>query len=88
MQAATKASTLGSGCLLAGVAIQLADFPSLVRATAQGFGPFEAGARTLPWTAMPMFVAPIRTGLLSDRSAPAADGAGLALQAIGLGWIA
>ena len=43
--------------------------------TAQGFGPFEAGARTLPWTAMPMFVAPL-AGLLSrpDRHA-APDGA-------------
>ena len=56
--------------------------------TAQGYGPFEAGARTLPWTAMPMFVAPI-AGLLSDRigTRPLMT-AGLALQAIGLGWIA
>ena len=56
--------------------------------TAQGFGPFEAGARTLPWTAMPMFVAPI-AGLLSDRigTRPLMT-AGLAMQAIGLGWIA
>jgi multicomponent Na+:H+ antiporter subunit G len=36
MQAATKASTLGLGCLLAGVAIQLADFSSLVRAISIG----------------------------------------------------
>ena len=35
--------------------------------TAQGFGPLEAGARTLPWTAMPMFVAP-------DRRHPVATG--------------
>src|SRR5437867_3473080 len=34
--------------------------------TAQGYGPFEAGLRTLPWTGMPMLVAPI-AGLLSDR---------------------
>jgi EmrB/QacA subfamily drug resistance transporter len=34
--------------------------------TAQGYGPFEAGARTLPWTAMPMIVAPI-AGLLAAR---------------------
>ena len=32
----------------------------------QGLSPLEAGLRTLPWTAMPMFVAPI-AGLLSDR---------------------
>ena len=38
MQAATKAATLGLGCLLAGAAIQLADFSSLVRAI--GIGAF------------------------------------------------
>ena len=56
--------------------------------TAQGFGPFEAGARTLPWTAMPMFVAPI-AGLLSDRigTRPLMF-AGMTLQAAGLAWLA
>ena len=34
--------------------------------SAQGYGPFEAGLRTLPWTGMPMLIAPI-AGLLSDR---------------------
>ena len=55
---------------------------------AQGYSPLEAGLRTLPWTAMPMFVAPI-AGLLSDRigSRPLMF-AGLALQAIGIGWLA
>lgn len=56
--------------------------------TAQGYGPFEAGVRTLPWTGMPMLVAPI-AGLLSDRigSRPLMV-AGLALQAGALGWLA
>jgi EmrB/QacA subfamily drug resistance transporter len=56
--------------------------------TAQGYSPFEAGLRVLPWTAMPMIVAPI-AGALSDRigGRPFLAG-GLALQAIGLGWIA
>jgi multicomponent Na+:H+ antiporter subunit G len=31
MQASTKASTLGLGCLLIGAALQLTDLPSLVR---------------------------------------------------------
>jgi EmrB/QacA subfamily drug resistance transporter len=56
--------------------------------TAQGFGPFEAGARTLPWTAMPMFVAPL-AGVLAARlgTRPVMAG-GLALQAIGITWMA
>lgn len=54
----------------------------------QGLSPLEAGLRTLPWTAMPMLVAPI-AGLLSDRigSRPLMF-AGLALQAVAIGWIA
>ncbi len=55
--------------------------------TAQGYSPLEAGLRTLPWTAMPMFVAPI-AGLLSDRigSRPLMA-TGLALQAVALTWL-
>ena len=55
---------------------------------AQGLGPFEAGLRTLPWTAMPMFVAPL-AGLLSDRigSRPLMA-TGLALQSTAIAWLA
>jgi EmrB/QacA subfamily drug resistance transporter len=55
---------------------------------AQGYSPLEAGIRTLPWTAMPIFVAPI-AGILSDRigSRPLMA-AGLALQAVALAWLA
>jgi EmrB/QacA subfamily drug resistance transporter len=55
---------------------------------AQGYSPLEAGLRTLPWTAMPIFVAPV-AGILSDRigSRPLMA-TGLALQAIGLSWLA
>jgi EmrB/QacA subfamily drug resistance transporter len=56
--------------------------------TVQGYSPFGSGLRILPWTAMPMVVAPI-AGALSDRiPGPRIMGVGLALQAIGLGWIA
>ena len=56
--------------------------------TAQGYTPLQAGLRVLPWTAMPMFVAPI-AGALSDRIGGRPFMAvGLALQAIGLAWIA
>ena len=55
---------------------------------ARGYSPLEAGIRTLPWTAMPIFVAPV-AGILSDRigSRPLMA-TGLALQAAGLSWIA
>jgi EmrB/QacA subfamily drug resistance transporter len=56
--------------------------------TVQGYSPLGSGLRILPWTAMPMVVAPI-AGALSDRIPPSRIiGTGLALQAIGLGWIA
>ncbi|MCW3000619.1 MAG: family efflux transporter permease subunit, partial [Solirubrobacterales bacterium] len=56
--------------------------------SAQGYNPFEAGLRTLPWTGMPMLVAPI-AGILSDRigSRPLMA-AGLALQAGAITWLA
>src|SRR5215471_11634082 len=56
--------------------------------TVQHYSPLQAGLRTLPWTAMPLLVAPI-AGSLSDRigGRPLLV-AGLALQAAGLGWLA
>ena len=56
--------------------------------TVQGHSPLGAGLRVLPWTAMPMLVAPI-AGALSDRigGRPLMAG-GLALQATGLAWLA
>src|SRR4029079_17465392 len=56
--------------------------------TVQGLSPLDAGLRILPWTAMPMVIAPI-AGALSDRiGGHKLMGAGLALQAAGLAWIA
>ena len=56
--------------------------------TVQGYSPLGSGLRILPWTAMPMIVAPI-AGALSDRiPAHRIIGTGLALQAVGLAWIA
>ena len=56
--------------------------------TVQGYSPFGSGLRILPWTAMPIFVAPI-AGALSDRiGGRPLMALGLALQATGLGWMA
>src|SRR4249919_926191 len=56
--------------------------------TVQGYSPLQAGLRILPWTAMPILVAPL-AGALSDRiGGRPLMATGLALQAIGLGWIA
>ena len=55
--------------------------------TVQGYSPLDAGLRILPWTAMPIFVAPL-AGALSDRiGGRPLMVTGLALQAIGLAWI-
>src|SRR5262249_4978061 len=54
----------------------------------QGYSPLGSGLRILPWTAMPIFVAPI-AGALSDRiGGQRIMAVGLALQAAGLVWIA
>ncbi len=56
--------------------------------TVQGYSPLQAGLRILPWTAMPIFIAPI-AGAWSDRiGGQRLMAAGLALQAVGLAWIA
>jgi EmrB/QacA subfamily drug resistance transporter len=54
----------------------------------QGYSPLEAGLRTLPWTFMPVVVAPL-AGILSARTGtrPLLF-LGMALQAISLGWLA
>jgi EmrB/QacA subfamily drug resistance transporter len=56
--------------------------------TVQGYSPLDAGLRILPWTAMPIFIAPV-AGALSDRiGGRPLMAVGLGLQALGLGWLA
>jgi EmrB/QacA subfamily drug resistance transporter len=56
--------------------------------TMQGYSPLGAGLRMLPWTGMPIVVAPL-AGILADRiGARVVVFAGLALQAVGLAWLA
>jgi EmrB/QacA subfamily drug resistance transporter len=52
-----------------------------------GYSPLRTGLWFLPWTATPLFVAPV-AGALSDRLGPRAlIVPGLAMQAIGFGWM-
>jgi EmrB/QacA subfamily drug resistance transporter len=56
--------------------------------TVQHYSPLQSGLRILPWTAMPIFIAPI-AGALSDRvGGQRLMALGLTLQATGLAWIA
>jgi EmrB/QacA subfamily drug resistance transporter len=56
--------------------------------TVQGYSPIGSGLRILPWTLMPMFIAPI-AGAMSDRiGGGRIMGIGLVLQASGLGAMA
>jgi len=56
--------------------------------TVQGYSPLSAGLRVLPWTAMPLIVAPI-AGALSDRiGGRMLMAAGIALQSIALVMLA
>jgi EmrB/QacA subfamily drug resistance transporter len=56
--------------------------------TVLGYSPFEAGVRSLPWTAVPAFAAPV-SGLLMDRIGPRRIIAvSMTLQAVGIGWLA
>jgi MFS family permease len=55
---------------------------------AQHYSAFQSGLRILPWTVMPIFIAPI-AGVLSDRiGGRPLMAAGLALQGGGLAWLA
>ncbi len=53
----------------------------------QGYSPFQAGLRTLPWTLMPIFVAPT-AGFLSTRTGTRPlIVLGMAMQAAALAWL-
>jgi EmrB/QacA subfamily drug resistance transporter len=54
----------------------------------QGFSPYAAGVRTLPWTAMPIAVAPVGGIIAARTGAKPVVAAGVVLMAIGLGWFA
>ena len=80
---ATNAVSLAMYFGMFGSIFLLAQFFQIV----QHYSPLQAGLRTLPWTAMPMIVAPI-AGVLSDRlGCRQLMFSGLALQSVALGWL-
>ena len=82
--AATNAVSLLMYACLFGVLFLMAQFLQ----TALGYSPLGAGIRLLPWTATPMVIAPL-AGALADRYGNRPFMAvGLALQAVGIGWVA
>jgi EmrB/QacA subfamily drug resistance transporter len=82
--AVTNAASLLMFFGMFGSIFLLAQFLQVV----QHYSPLEAGLRTLPWTGMPVLIAPV-AGALSDRiGGRSLLATGLALQAIGLGWLA
>jgi len=54
----------------------------------QHYSPLAAGLRVLPWTGMPMLVAPLAAALAQRFGGRPVLASGLALQAIGLAWLA
>ncbi len=55
--------------------------------TVQGYSPLASGIRVLPWTAMPMLLAPGVGVLAERRGGKPLIVVGLFLQAIGLAWL-
>ncbi len=60
----------------------LAQFLQIV----QGYSPLSAGILTLPWTAMPVFIAPLAAVLVERFGGRIVVAFGLGFQAVGLGW--
>jgi EmrB/QacA subfamily drug resistance transporter len=56
--------------------------------TALGYSPLQAGIRILPWTATPLLIAPVAGALANRYGNRPFMVLGLALQVIGLGWVA
>ncbi|MCW2633305.1 MAG: drug resistance transporter, EmrB/QacA subfamily, partial [Pseudonocardia sp.] len=81
---AANAATIAFSFGMFGSVFLLAQFFQVV----QGYSPLEAGVRTMPWTMVPMVVAPL-AGLVVNRVGPRVlVSSGLAFQAVALAWMA
>ncbi|ANP48287.1 EmrB/QacA subfamily drug resistance transporter [Streptomyces griseochromogenes] len=56
--------------------------------TTMGYSPFEAGLRTLPWTAAPMVAVPVASALVDRIGGGILQAAGCLLQSGALVWLA
>ena len=82
------AAAIAAGFLMTAALFGAAFLISQYFQIALGFSPLSTGVRILPWTATPMFVAPL-AGALSDRIGQRPLMAlGLLFQGIGLAWFA
>lgn len=77
-----------TGFLMSGTIFSAAFLVSQYMQFALGYSPLDTGLRVLPWTATPLFIAPV-AGLLSDRIGrrPVLV-TGMLLQGLGLAWFA
>lgn len=77
-----------TGFLMSGAVFSAAFLVSQYMQFGLGYSPLDAGLRVLPWTAAPVFVAPL-AGLVSDRiGRRTVLSLGMALQGVGLIWFA
>ncbi|WP_156723596.1 MFS transporter [Streptomyces apocyni] len=81
---AVNAASLLMFAAMFGLVFLLTQFMQLI----QGFSPLEAGVRMLPWTAMPVVVAPLAALLTPRFGNRVVVAAGLLFEAVGLGWLA
>jgi EmrB/QacA subfamily drug resistance transporter len=82
------ASAVAAGFMMTAALFGAAFLISQYFQIALGFSPLSTGVRILPWTATPMFVAPV-AGALSDRIGQRPLMVlGLLLQGVGLAWFA
>jgi EmrB/QacA subfamily drug resistance transporter len=81
-------SANATGFLMLGAITSAAFLMSQYFQLGLGYSPLATGLRFLPWTAAPLLIAPA-AGALADRiGARPLMTTGLALQALGIGWIA
>src|ERR1700691_1279773 len=82
--AAINVTALLSRCGMFATLFFLSQFLQVV----QHYSPLGAGLRVLPWTGMPMLVAPVAAMLTARFGGRPVLTAGLTLQALGLAWLA